>query len=634
MDITSKEKRRFVLIIILGVSVCVLVCVGVTVGLYFGLSKEESNDSPSVELPYGVYQHAAVATDNAQCSQMARDILLDGGSAVDAAITAALCLGVTNPQSSGLGGGLFMVIYKRNEKNVTAMIANEIAPAASYFDMFVNDTDEAKYGVRSVSVPGELAGLWAAHQKYGILSWERLLRPIIYIAENGFPLTWHTVYTLQILEKNFDKYPALRELYTKPDGSLMKVGDIIRAPVGLINTLREIAAKGASVFYQGDVGQKLVQDIQSGGGIITMEDLTNYVISWEQPSVLNLAQYKIMSTSIPSSGDLQQFTVSILQKCNLGTVDFNTFEGKLKLYHYFIEASTFAIGFRLHIGEADTQEVHRTLAALSSSDYAQQICSLINATHVTFTSISDYDTYDDLPSSKRAVRHQYPEAPSGEPETPNEDPEAPNEDPEAPNEDPEEPTEDPDAMLGDTSHLSVLAENGDAVSLTTTVGKYFGGRFFSNQTGLFLNDHMANFYYNGRTPPWEANKLEPGRRSMSTVCPTVITEEDGSVKEIVGTSGGLRIISTTAWVMFRSLWSQHENDLDVVIEEPRLYPYSTSHKIYYENDFPQDLLDGLRSMGHNMVSTTSFSVSQAIIRDDDLIHAHSDSRKKGDTAGY
>ncbi len=110
-------------------------------------------------------------------------------------------------------------------------------------------------------------------------------------------------------------------------------------------------------------------------------------------------------------------------------------------------------------------------------------------------------------------------------------------------------------MLGDTSHLSVLAENGDAVSLTTTVGKYFGGRFFSNQTGLFLNDHMSNFYYNGRTPPWEANKLAPGRRSMSTVCPTVITEDDGSVKEIVGTSGGLRIISTNAWVSHKFIYN-------------------------------------------------------------------------------
>ncbi|XP_038044092.1 glutathione hydrolase 1 proenzyme-like [Patiria miniata] len=598
----NKSVRKRYIVIACVVVVVILAAVGLAVGLTLGL-RDKDDTSPQI----GVYRKAAVATDYGPCSEMARDILLDGGSAVDSAVTAALCLGVASPQSSGLGGGLFMVIYSKDGSTETIMAVEE-APAASDFDMFVNDTDQANYGAKAVSVPGELAGLWAAHQKYGELPWKQLVTPVIDMAEHGFPLAWHTAYCLKILEKDFDRWPILRQLYTKPDGSLMEEGDIITAPTGLVQTLRAIADEGGAAFHGGEMGRKLVQDIRDQGGIMTFEDLTSYSATWEQPVAFSTreGQHSVMSTPVTSSGNLVQFTVRVMDECNLASVNLDTYEGKLKMYHYFIEASTFAIGLRLHIGDFGKAENAKSVAALSSKEYAQTICSKINETHVTYPSGQDYDTFNDLPDAFRA----------------------------APAPEQADEGEALDTMNGDTSHLSVYSEHGDAVSMTTSVGRYFGSRTFSNQTGIFLNGHMGNLYYNGRSPPWEANRLAPGARAMSTMSPSIIVDEDG-VLGIIGSSGGMRIISTNAWVLLRSLWGSES--LSDMIDSPRVYPYRSASlsRTYYEKDFPEDLVKGLKAMGHNMVSTSSFAAAQGILRGPGpTIQAHSDRRKHGYPAGY
>ncbi|XP_038068603.1 glutathione hydrolase 1 proenzyme-like isoform X2 [Patiria miniata] len=605
------------------VVVVILAAVGLTLGLTLGLRDKDdtspqvgqtpaSTAAPSVTSPpfptgLGVYRRAAVATDYGPCSEMARDILQDGGSAVDAAVTATLCLGVASPQSSGLGGGLFMVIYGRNGSTET-INAYQTAPAAADFDMFVDDTDQANYRARAICVPGELAGLWAAHQKYGVLPWKQLVTPVINMAEHGFPLAWHTAYCLKILQKKFNRWPILRELYTKPDGSLMESGDNITAPAGLVQTLRAIAEGGVTALYGGDVGRKLVQDVRDQGGIMTLEDLTSYNVTWEDPVVLNMGegQRRVMSTPVTSSGNLVQFTVSIMDECNLASVNLSSYEGKLKMYHYFIEASTFAIGLRLHSGDFGKAETKKSVAALSSKEYARTICSKINETYVTYPSGRDYDTFNDLPETSRA-------------------------DPALEQADEGEAV---DTMNGDTSHLSVYSEQGDAVSMTTSVGRYFGSRTFSNQTGIFLNGHMGNLYYNGRSPSWEANRLAPGARVMSTMSPSIIADEGGALG-IIGSSGGLRIISTNAWVLLRSLWGSES--LSEMIDSPRVYPYRSVSvsRTYYEKDFPEDLVEGLKAMGHNMVSTSSFAAAQGILRGPGpVIQAHSDRRKHGYPAGY
>ncbi|XP_022108870.1 gamma-glutamyltranspeptidase 1-like isoform X2 [Acanthaster planci] len=522
--------------------------------------------------PIGWYRRGAVATDIGLCSEMGRNILITGGSAVDASITACLCLGVASPQSSGLGGGLFMVVHSKNGSTET-IIATEAAPAASHFDMFVNDTDQAKFGARAVSVPGELAGLWTAHQKYGVLPWRDLFAPVIDMAQNGYPIAWHTARCLKNLRKNFDRWPILRELYTKPDGSLMKTGDIFTPPASLVQTLRAIADEGMSVLYGGEVGRKLVHDIQE-------------------------------------------------QECDLATLDFSSYEGKLKLYHYFIEACTFVTGLRLHNGDFSKAENDKIIAAISSKEYARSICSMINDTYVTYPSGQDYDTFNDLPGTA---------SPNGRV---NKATPGPNVNQAADGEAWDKMFSG-DVMDGDSSHLSVYTEQGDAVSLTTSVGKYFGGRMLSYQTGLFLNNHMSNFYYNGRSPRWEANRLVPGARAMSTVSPAIVADENG-VLGILGSSGGSRIMSTNAWLILRSLWG-NKSSLSEIIDSPRVYAFRSPWKstIYYEKDFPQNLVEGLKAMGHNMELTSSFSAAQGIlVGPGQVIQAHSDRRKRGFAAGY
>ncbi|XP_022106201.1 gamma-glutamyltranspeptidase 1-like [Acanthaster planci] len=618
----SLARKRTILIVIF-IIIALLAAVGLAVGLTLGLRHDTAPMDGTAPVPTdspGIYRRGAVATDYGPCSEMARNILIAGGSAVDASITASLCLGVASPQSSGLGGGLFMVIYSKNGSAET-ITANEAAPAASHFDMFVNNTDEANYGARAVSVPSELAGLWTAHQKYGVLPWRDLVRPVIDMAQDGFPLAWHTEYCLKTLEESFDRWPILRELYTKPNGSLMKTGDIFTPPASLVQTLRAIAEEGMSALHGGEVGRKLVQDIQDQGGVMTMDDLLNYRLSSQPPVVLNISegQRRVMSTPVTSSGNLLQFTISVMDECNLATVNFSSYEGKLKLYHYFIEASTFAIGLRLHIGDFGKAENDKAVAALSSKEYAQTICSMINDTYVTYQSDRDYDTFNDLPETASPA-DRVRRAASGQNQAA--DVEA------------WDGMFGEDVMDGDTSHLSVYSEQGDAVSLTTSVGRYFGSRTFSNQTGLFLNGHMGNFYYNGRSPSWEANRLSPGAHAMSTICPAIVTDQKG-VLGILGSSGGMRIISTNAWVILRSLWGSES--LSEIIDSPRVYAYRSSslNKTYYEKNFPEDLVEGLKAMGHNMELTSSFSAAQGIlVGPGPVIQAHSDRRKRGYAAGY
>ncbi|XP_022108862.1 gamma-glutamyltranspeptidase 1-like isoform X1 [Acanthaster planci] len=573
--------------------------------------------------PIGWYRRGAVATDIGLCSEMGRNILITGGSAVDASITACLCLGVASPQSSGLGGGLFMVVHSKNGSTET-IIATEAAPAASHFDMFVNDTDQAKFGARAVSVPGELAGLWTAHQKYGVLPWRDLFAPVIDMAQNGYPIAWHTARCLKNLRKNFDRWPILRELYTKPDGSLMKTGDIFTPPASLVQTLRAIADEGMSVLYGGEVGRKLVHDIQEQGGIMTLEDLTSYNVTLQAPVVLNMREghQRVMSTPITSCGNHLLLVISILDECDLATLDFSSYEGKLKLYHYFIEACTFVTGLRLHNGDFSKAENDKIIAAISSKEYARSICSMINDTYVTYPSGQDYDTFNDLPGTA---------SPNGRV---NKATPGPNVNQAADGEAWDKMFSG-DVMDGDSSHLSVYTEQGDAVSLTTSVGKYFGGRMLSYQTGLFLNNHMSNFYYNGRSPRWEANRLVPGARAMSTVSPAIVADENG-VLGILGSSGGSRIMSTNAWLILRSLWG-NKSSLSEIIDSPRVYAFRSPWKstIYYEKDFPQNLVEGLKAMGHNMELTSSFSAAQGIlVGPGQVIQAHSDRRKRGFAAGY
>ncbi|XP_072017539.1 scoloptoxin SSD14-like isoform X2 [Amphiura filiformis] len=468
-------------------------------------------------------------------------------------------------------------------------------------------------GVNSIAVPGELRGMWEAHQRYGVLPWADLFAPVINMAESGFRLTKHVPYVLSL--GSMQAYDDIQNMYKHEDGSLKTEGDLQYAPT-LAATLRKIADNGCDEFYTGSVAQDLVQDIQdevakllqngitvNENVLVTADDLRNYAVSWEPvESTTFKNNIQMYSTPLTASGPVLQYILNVLDEYDITNDDFSTTAKKLLLYHRYLEATKFGFALRSHLGDnLSSSLVIKVLNALRSKQFAANTADEINDAYVTHANRKDYDISQDIPDEEEG--------------------------------------------LGDTSHVSVLAANGDAVSVTTSVGLYYGSRFYSNRTGLFLNDHMANFYFPGRAsdPIWNlpsANGIEPGRMYMTTTCPSMLVNSDGAVKMVVGASGGSRIISANAWVILRALWMGAS--IEDAIEERRIYHFLSSSNVAYEERFSRSdrfswtIRTKLEDeMGHDVRYSSQYACVQGILADDQGgIYAHSDSRKGGLAAGY
>ncbi|XP_788289.4 glutathione hydrolase 1 proenzyme [Strongylocentrotus purpuratus] len=549
------------------------------------------------------HQSGAVATDVQLCSEMGRDILERGGSAVDSAITSMLCVGVVNGQSSGISGGFFMVIYTRASGMVEFLDAQETAHAATYPEMF-NDQgpDGAKYGMESVAIPGEVRGMWEAHQRYGKLPWSELFQPVISISRNGFTVGAHLHNALRSIDDQWDDYPHIRELYYNTEEDRVAIeGDVITNPK-LADTLQAIAENGVDEFYQGPTGSKLVQDIQDGGGNVTMGDLADYAAIWKGVETLQDVQspdYTIYSSELTSSGPYFQFMLRALEGFGLPTSDDMTSDQRILLYHKFIEVCKVAFGLRTKLGDTRSEEVEKTLQDLRSPEFSRYVRELITEALPNVYSTSSHDYVIDQDVTVQAGNSI---------------------------------GTDPD--VGDTSHISVLASNGDAVAVTTSIGYYFGCKDASMSTGIILNNHLRNFYFDTKYQTWTlpANQLSPGKRPLSTMGPTIVIGTEGDVKMVIGASGGFRIPTSVAWVILRTLIMNVS--LDEAIDEPRIHNHLLTNIAYIEGGFSQNIVTALQDRGHVVATSSSFGVVQGILRTPEGIAAYSDPRKGGKAAGY
>ncbi|KAL2500986.1 Gamma-glutamyltranspeptidase 3 [Forsythia ovata] len=246
-------------------------------------------------------QKAVVAADDGRCSEIGISILKMGGHAVDATVATALCLGVVNPMSSGIGGGGFMVVLSSSTSDAQAFDLRETAPAAASQNMYDNNAKTKSEGALSMGVPGEIAGLHVAWLKYGRLPWKTLVEPAIKFAKQGFEVF---PYLGSAIANNAEKIktdPGLRQIYA-PKGKLLKAGDICYN-VELGNSLEAVAEQGHKAFYNGKVGEKLVEDVRKAGGILTMEDLRNYRVDVTDAVAVNVMGYRILG--MPASFKLE-----------------------------------------------------------------------------------------------------------------------------------------------------------------------------------------------------------------------------------------------------------------------------------------------------------------------------------------
>ncbi|KAL4194421.1 hypothetical protein AMTRI_Chr05g68560 [Amborella trichopoda] len=440
-------------------------------------------------------EHGSVAADHDGCSRVGSDILQKGGHAVDEAVATALCLGVFSPASSGIGGGAFMLVRSAAYGYVDCYDMRETAPGAATRDMYEhNPAGKFQVGL-SVAVPGELKGLYEAWEKHGKRPWKELVQPAIDLAEKGFRVSPFLAYEMEQSEDAISRDPGLREKFMK-DGKLLQPGDLCRDPQ-LASTLQKIADEGPSVFYNGRVGADLVDDIQDKGGIITLEDLQGYTVQRRMPISKKVMGHEIITMPPPSSGG-----VGALLVLNI-LAQYDELSGPLGL-HRMVEAMKEMFAMRMGLGDPDFEDVEPVVDAMLADVVARYLKNTIddNTAHDPFFPIKRW------------------------------------------------------RLLSDhgTSHLYVVDDERNAVSMTTSINGLFGALFRSPSTGIILNSQMDDFniptdMIDTTKPLACANYIKPYKRPLSSMMPTIFLKDGLLLEGVIGGSGGPRIIPTTMQVL-------------------------------------------------------------------------------------
>ncbi|XP_012526690.1 glutathione hydrolase 1 proenzyme [Monomorium pharaonis] len=570
-------------LLVFGVTTVVLVVTFIVLIVIFTVNSDDKCGPKYISSSdLGRYAKGAVATNGRECSRIGADILSRNGSAVDAAIAALLCEGIASLHSMGLGGGFFMTIWDAKSKTADYLDARETAPLAATEDMFDGNAHLAMYGGLAVAVPGELMGYWEAYNKYGKLPWAELFEPAIKLCETGALINNYLAAYLVEKEPMIKNESSLAEILINPDTNKTWVaGDRIKRPK-LAETLKLIAKHGPNIFYNGSITDKLVDEITKFKGIITKQDFQQYRALWRKPVELKMGNLTIYSAPPPGSGAILTFIMNILRR--LLPVDNENI-----MWQRIIETFKWAYARRTELGDPDFVEgIDAVLANLTSNDYAEMIKSRIK---------DDCTSQD--PEDYGAVTTTIVDA--------------------------------------GTSHVSVLAPDGSAVSVTSTINQVFGAMIRSRSTGIIFNDEMDDFSSPNITngfglPPSPANFIRPGKRPLSSMCPTIVVDRKGNVRLVIGAAGGTKITSGVAIGMLLNLWFGY--DIKEAVDARRLHHQLLPMNVQNEKHFCQSTLDYLNKIGHNVTTFTGIgSAITAVSKENGVITANSDYRRQGTTAG-
>ncbi|XP_044272828.1 glutathione hydrolase 1 proenzyme-like isoform X2 [Tribolium madens] len=525
----------------------------------------------------------AVVTNGHACAHIGASILTKGGTAVEAAIAALFCEGVSMPQSMGLGGGFLMTIYASG--TAYSLNARETAPSAATKDMFNGSSALSTKGGLAVAVPGELKGYWEAYQKFGgKVKWGDLVQPTIDLCENGILVTEYLekLYATQLEKFKLD--PLMAETFIDPKTNLTyRKGQVVKRPQ-LAKTLKQVKVFGADALYNGILTKKFVEDIRNKGGIITEEDMHNYEVEWQEPIRVKMPNNKTLYTApLPGSGVILSFIMNLLK-------DFldNLQPFSVTNWQRIIESFKFGYGKRTELGDSNFVDVRNLVSNLTSPDYAAKIRGKIR----------DNTTSQD------------PTYYGGK-------------------------TVQPDDH--GTAHICVLGPNGDAVSVTSTINLYFGAGFMSPSTGIILNDEMDDFSSPNmnnsfNVPPSEANYIVPNKRPLSSMVPSIIVGDEG-VELVIGAAGGTKITTSVAQITVKNLW--FGTPIGQAVQEKRIHHQLYPMEVEFENAFnnDRDLVRALHKIGHEYSIAgpgSGFSAVTAISRKGGVVGTASDVRRTGE----
>jgi gamma-glutamyltranspeptidase/glutathione hydrolase len=496
-------------------------------------------------------KNGMVASASTYASQAGIEILKDGGNAVDASVATAFTLAVTWPFAGNLGGGGFMVIHT-GEGNVTTFDFREKAPLASTQNMFLDEEGNLKPGSNhnsalAIGVPGTVAGLYDAHQKYGKIPWEKLLERAVQLAEYGFPLPKSLANDFFYYAENPDRFPEMQS-FIKRDGQVVGFGEYWQQPA-LAETLKKIQKDGKKAFYEGEIAETMVDYIQSQDGIITMEDLMQYEAIERAPIHSTFNEYELYGMPLPSSGG-----VAVTQMMNMwGQLDATPKMGSVDYYHTLAEIMRKAFRDRAqYLGDTDFVEIP-DLERLLSKNYASDL-------------VKDID-FEQAGKSDSADLQLISEG-------------------------------------QETTHFSVMDENGMAVSMTTTLEQGYGVKMQSPELGFLFNNEMGDFNAvpgetnNSGQIGTPANTIKPGKRMLSSMSPFIVMRNNQPFL-VIGSPGGRTIINTVFQTILAT--TVYEYPMAQAIEAPKIHHQWLPDRIVYEEyKMAPEILESLEYMGHEL----------------------------------